>query len=371
MSAAIGVTDPVLQSISSSPSSIASLPKGTTQQLTISGVYSDGSTTALANDASTYSSSATGVATVSSSGLVTGVAATGTATITVTYSGQTTTVGVTAAAAAVTGVQVRLKNYVGAAPGPTTVAVDTNMIMDLAAYSVMSDGSAGADVTASTSWSSSSTANATITTGGRITGAAAGSSTITATYSGFTGTYVVTVNSKTCNVVLNEVASRGPNGGNDEFVEIYNPCSSTIDITGWKLVYRSSAATSDSNTLITFGAAHSPSLAPGAFRVYAGSTGTQTVSTNNGTFVSGISDTSAVGIRNASNALVDSVGFGLSNNTNTFQEGYTSGQNLASPNSSSAPYQSVHRKLWDGKDTNVTFGDWVVTTTRTPGASNR
>lgn len=56
---------------------------GATQQLTVTGHYSDTTTATLASGL-TYASSATGVATVSASGLVTGVA-TGSATITVTH----------------------------------------------------------------------------------------------------------------------------------------------------------------------------------------------------------------------------------------------------------------------------------------------
>src|SRR5688500_3829598 len=37
------------------------------------------------------------------------------------------------------------------------------------------------------------------------------------------------------NIVISEFRSRGPNGGNDEFVELYNPTANPIDITGWKL----------------------------------------------------------------------------------------------------------------------------------------
>ena len=35
------------------------------------------------------------------------------------------------------------------------------------------------------------------------------------------------------NVVISEFRTRGPGGGNDEFIELYNPTSSPIDISGW------------------------------------------------------------------------------------------------------------------------------------------
>jgi predicted extracellular nuclease len=37
------------------------------------------------------------------------------------------------------------------------------------------------------------------------------------------------------NIVISEFRTTGPNGGNDEFVEIYNPTSNSIPIGGWLL----------------------------------------------------------------------------------------------------------------------------------------
>src|SRR5262245_46870414 len=39
----------------------------------------------------------------------------------------------------------------------------------------------------------------------------------------------------TSGVVISEFRFRGPSGGNDEFVEIFNAGSSSVDISGWKL----------------------------------------------------------------------------------------------------------------------------------------
>src|SRR5512139_929999 len=36
-------------------------------------------------------------------------------------------------------------------------------------------------------------------------------------------------------VVISEFRARGPNGGNDEFVELYNPTDDPIDISGWDI----------------------------------------------------------------------------------------------------------------------------------------
>lgn len=42
-------------------------------------------------------------------------------------------------------------------------------------------------------------------------------------------------------VVINEVDTRGPGGGNDEFIELYNPAPVAVDISGWAL-YRSNGS---------------------------------------------------------------------------------------------------------------------------------
>ena len=36
-------------------------------------------------------------------------------------------------------------------------------------------------------------------------------------------------------VVINEFRVRGPNGGNDEFIELFNPTAGSVDISGWKI----------------------------------------------------------------------------------------------------------------------------------------
>ena len=42
-------------------------------------------------------------------------------------------------------------------------------------------------------------------------------------------------NASASGVVISEFRFRGPIGGNDEFVELYNTSSGPVDISGWKL----------------------------------------------------------------------------------------------------------------------------------------
>lgn len=49
-----------------------------------------------------------------------------------------------------------------------------------------------------------------------------------------------TTNHTTLNhIIINELTTRGPNGSYDEFAELYNPTNGDVDITGWKLQYKS------------------------------------------------------------------------------------------------------------------------------------
>lgn len=91
-----GSTTPTLSSISLTPAS-QTLAKGGTQQLTLTGTYTDGSTQSLTG--ATWTSSNTAVATVTSSGLATAVSA-GTSTISATLSGVTGSTALTVPAPA-------------------------------------------------------------------------------------------------------------------------------------------------------------------------------------------------------------------------------------------------------------------------------
>jgi uncharacterized protein YjdB len=144
---------------------------GATSQFTATAVYSDGSSVDVTSLAS-WTSSNSAVATVSSGGVVTGVAP-GAATISATYhsvSGSTTfNVGTTLTVVVVSG---------------TAPAIDAgNQFTAMARFA---DGSIQ-DVTSQATWTSSNTDVATVSDGGLVTGVAAGVVTISAKYQTLTG----------------------------------------------------------------------------------------------------------------------------------------------------------------------------------------
>src|SRR5439155_714149 len=175
--AAVTISSVPVASVAVSPVA-AGLPVGTTTQLTAT--PEDSSGTALTGRAVTWATSNGAVATVSASGLVTGVAA-GSATITATSEGQRGTAAVTVSSVPVASVTV----------SPAAAGVTVGATTQLTATPKDANGTAlsGRVVT----WATSNAAAGTVSASGLVTGVAAGSATITATSEGQSGTSAITV----------------------------------------------------------------------------------------------------------------------------------------------------------------------------------
>lgn len=145
----------------------------------------------------------------------------------------------------------------------------------------------------------------------------------------------------------------------DEFVEIFNAGTAAADLSGWKLVYRSGAGTSD----VSLGTlADGTSLAPGAFFLFGGSAYAGAHPADK-SFSAGLASAAGgVAIKDADGNIVDSVGWGDA--TNAFVEGATA----AAPTIAPAPGTSDARHP-NGHDTNVNSADFTIGDP-TPGASN-
>ena len=155
-------------------------------------------------------------------------------------------------------------------------------------------------------------------------------------------------------VVINEFAVAGTTAG-DEFVELKNTTGQEIDLTGYRLVYRSSAGTTD---VAVFAFAAGTKIAANGYLLIANSNGYTGARAADFTYTStnGIFSGTAGGLalRNGatnSGTIIDSVGYGGA--TNAFVEG------------TSAPAPSATQSLQrapSGTDTNNNVGDFALGT---------
>ena len=190
-----GLTDSVQLTVTKvTPTSLVVTPAtpsilvNTTQPFVATLVYSDNTTVVVTGSADWTSSDPT-IATVSTTGGRGGAAgvatsyAIGTTTITATYSGLSGTALLTVTDPPLSYVQVTT----------TTPNIPVQGVAQFAATAVFTDNSTR-NVTGQSVWTSSSTAIAVVGNNtGRATGMAAGTSTITATYGGMSGSSVLTV----------------------------------------------------------------------------------------------------------------------------------------------------------------------------------
>lgn len=165
-------------SVEVSPTPV-SLVVGATQQLTATARTAAGAT--VPGKTAQWSSSNPGIASVSSSGLVAGIAEGGPVTITATIDQASQGVPVTVTPKPVASVSVT--------PAQPTVAAGNTVQLTATPLDAQGQPLSGRAVT----WQSGNTAIATVTSSGAVTGVALGSTTITATSEGQSGTAQVTV----------------------------------------------------------------------------------------------------------------------------------------------------------------------------------
>ena len=175
--ATVAVTLPPVSAVSVSPAS-ASVQPGQTLQLTATTLDSAGNV--LTGRTVTWSSSNTAAATVSRTGLVSGVAA-GSATITAASEGQSGTAVMAVTNAPVASVTVT----------PLSATVSVGQTAQLTA--TLKDASGNVLSGRAVTWSSSDTTIARVSGSGVVTAVATGSATITATSEGQSGTSSVSV----------------------------------------------------------------------------------------------------------------------------------------------------------------------------------
>ncbi len=157
-----------------------SLPAGQTSELAVVISTTSGVSQTI-TDGVVWQSSNPAVATVSSAGVLTTVTA-GTATVTASYAGKTGTLAVTVLNQTVTSIV-----FYG------VTSVFSGVPIQLTASATFADGSAQI-VTNTATWQSADVSVATVSSSGLVTWVATGSTTITATYLGTSGSVDITAN---------------------------------------------------------------------------------------------------------------------------------------------------------------------------------
>jgi len=190
------VTSATIASIAVTPVT-ASIAFGDAQQFTAIATYSDG-TTAVITTTAAWTSSNTSVATVLNTGVATGLAV-GTASITATAGNQSASGTLTVTPPIIAPVPI----VASLALTPATSTLQIGATRQLAAIATYSDGTT-VDVTAASTFVSANPAFVTISNGALLTGVAAGSSTLTASYAGQTATaQATTVAATLTSIVVN------------------------------------------------------------------------------------------------------------------------------------------------------------------------
>jgi hypothetical protein len=158
-------------------------------------------------------------------------------------------------------------------------------------------------------------------------------------------------------LVVNEVQTSGPGGAEDEWVELLNPGTCSVDVSGWELRHTSISGTSMA-TVATI--APATTIAGGGYGVIGGTAYSASAPTIAKFSTGVLADTGGgVGLYDASSTLVGSMGYG-SGATNPFVRGSAatvegSGQSIA--------------RVPNGADTGNDSTDFKAATP-TPGAAN-
>ena len=160
-------------------------------------------------------------------------------------------------------------------------------------------------------------------------------------------------------VRINEFSTGVEGALTDEFVEVVNSGTTAVDLSGYKLVYRSAAGTSDVS-LATL--PDGTTLAAGAFLLFGGS-GYAGAHPADRSFSTSLSSTGGgLGLRHPAGILVDSVAWGTA--TNALVEGSAA----VAPTIAPSPGKSDGRRP-DGHDTNENAVDFTEGDP-TPGTPN-
>ncbi len=160
---------------------------------------------------------------------------------------------------------------------------------------------------------------------------------------------------------INEIQTGTSGSAADEFVELVNAGTASADMSGWRIVYRSAAGTSDTTLAML---PSGTTLSPGAFYLVGGNAyaGAPTADQS---FSAGLATAGgAVGLRDATGTLIDSGAWGNASNA------LVEASPAPAPPATASPGSSIAR-IPDGHDSNVNSADFTLTSTATPRAANK
>ncbi len=162
-----------------------------------------------------------------------------------------------------------------------------------------------------------------------------------------------------CAPKVNEVMTTGA-ANTDEFVELYNPCQGAVDISGWKLAYRSAGNNNGGGDTTLFVVPANTAIPAGGFLVYCGATFAGACDAK---LMSGLAQQGgAVALRTAAGPVADSVAYDALTAPNDFTE------TMPAPH---PPTNGAIGRTPDGADSDDNSFDFKVEMAPTPKVANK
>jgi predicted extracellular nuclease len=160
-----------------------------------------------------------------------------------------------------------------------------------------------------------------------------------------------TVSPSGTGVIINQFRTRGPNGADDEFIELRNDSSSAVDISGWRIEGSNSSGTTATRRILSSGI----SLGPGCHYLLGNSNTGGFSGAVDDTYGVGITDDGGIALAKPDGTIVDAVGMSSGSS-------YKEGTPLATFGTTNSD-RSYKRT---GTDTNRNSSDFSMTTPSTP-----
>jgi hypothetical protein len=167
----------------------------------------------------------------------------------------------------------------------------------------------------------------------------------------------------TCTVVVNEVLTATTDSPDEEWIELYYPCSTAVKLASWTLRYRSAGNNSSPTTMdIILVEDLSKTIDPGKYLLWGGD---RYSGTKDGLLQNKLADAGGgVALVDPKNFIIDSVAYGTAINSHNFIE---TAKTTAAP-TEKRPGKTIARTP-DGTDTDDNSQDFQVATP-TPRAAN-